>query len=68
MVELCGVNVPAKLKEHLGKYKNDPDVILDIGINHTSKQVEQLVKNEVVPHFYILNKANPTSQVIENIF
>jgi len=69
MVELCGVNVPAKLKERLEKYKNDHNAIMEIGINHTSKQVEQLVKNEVAGlHFYILNKANPTSQVIENIF
>lgn len=69
MVELCGVNVPAKLKERLEKYKNDHNAIMEIGINHTSKQVEQLVKNGVAGlHFYILNKANPTSQVIENIF
>lgn len=68
MVELCGVDVPLKLKERLEKYKNDKNAILQIGIDFTSYQVEELLNNGIKGlHFYTLNKANPTIQIMENI-
>ncbi len=68
MVELCGVNVPLQLKERLEKYKDDKEAIMEIGIDFTSYQVEELLNNGIKGlHFYTLNKANPTIQIIENI-
>ncbi len=68
MVELCGVDVPLQLKERLEKYKDDKEAIMEIGIDFTSYQVEELLNNGIKGlHFYTLNKANPTIQIIENI-
>ena len=68
MVELCGVDVPLKLKERLEKFKNDKNAIMEIGINYTSYQVEELLKNGIKGlHFYTLNKSTPTIQILENI-
>lgn len=68
MISLCNVDVPAALKEKLDKHKDDADTIKEIGQNYATMQAKQLIGYGVQGlHFYILNKAFPTCEILESI-
>lgn len=68
MISLCNVDVPIPFKEKLEKYKDDPETIKQIGQNYATLQSQKLIDYGVQGlHFYILNKAVPTSEILENI-
>lgn len=68
MISLCHVDVPVKLKEKLDKHKDDSNAIKEIGLNYAIYQTQQLIDDEVSGlHFYTLNKAFPTAEILENI-
>ena len=64
---LCGASLPKKFVDDLGK-KDDTDWQLQVGVNQMTAQAQELV-NAGVPgiHFYVLNKSQATSMVLENI-
>lgn len=68
MISLCNATIPKSLLERLEKHKHDSLTIKEIGIEFASFQVQQLIDYGVDGiHFYILNKAFPTKQILSNI-
>lgn len=68
MIAMCHATVPPSLLNNLEKYKTDESAIKEIGLEFAINQVNDLINNEVAGlHFYILNKANTISQILENI-
>ena len=57
MAALCGVSIPETLRNMLAKYGADPDVILEIGWEHTERQIEELIREGAEGiHLYGLNR------------
>lgn len=68
MATLCKVEVPAKMAQVLEKHKDDKDYIKQYGIEYASLQCKELLETGVKGlHFYTLNKAYATSEILKNI-
>ncbi len=68
MTSLCRVDVPGILGESLEKHKDDKDYIKKFGIEYAAKQCQELLDNGVQGlHFYTLNKAYATSEILCNL-
>jgi methylenetetrahydrofolate reductase (NADPH) len=67
-VSLCGAALPAPLLSELEKWGDDDAAVLQVGIDHATKQSEELLR-EGAPglHFYTLNKARSTAAVVKNL-
>jgi methylenetetrahydrofolate reductase (NADPH) len=67
-VALCGAGLPASLVSELDKRGDDDDAVAQFGIDYATRQCEELLR-EGVPglHFYTLNKAKSTSQIVDNL-
>ena len=65
---LCGADLPAPLVRELDKRGDDDDAVSQFGIEYATRQCEELLR-EGAPglHFYTLNKARSTSQIVENL-
>jgi methylenetetrahydrofolate reductase (NADPH) len=65
---LCGAELPAPLLTSLDKHKDDDEACTDFGIEYATWQCEELLKQGVPGlHFYTLNKARSTVQVLRNL-
>jgi methylenetetrahydrofolate reductase (NADPH) len=65
---LCGAQLPAPLLESLEKYIDDDEACAEFGIEYATKQCAELLSHGVPGlHFYTLNKARSTAQVIRNL-
>ena len=68
MIRLSGIKPSAKVLNTFEKYKDSKEDIIKAGIELTSIQADDLIKNGVLGlHFYTLNKARSTSEVLKNI-
>lgn len=68
MASLCKVDVPSILSETLEKHSEDKDYMRKFGIDFASKQCQELLEYGVNGlHFYTLNKASATSQILSNL-
>jgi methylenetetrahydrofolate reductase (NADPH) len=67
-VTLCGAALPARLVSELDKRGDDNDAVSQFGIEYATQQCEELLR-EGVPglHFYTLNKAKSTMEIIRNL-
>ena len=65
---LCGADLPAALVRELDKRAGDDDAVLQFGIEYATRQCEELLR-EGAPglHFYTLNKARSSSQIVGNL-
>jgi methylenetetrahydrofolate reductase (NADPH) len=65
---MCGAKMPEPLVEKLGTMAEDDEAAAEYGIEYAAKQCEQLLR-EGVPgiHFYTLNKARSTTEVLKNL-
>jgi len=63
---LCGAKVPSAVVEKLEKLKDDDAACVEFGIEYSAKQCAELLR-EGAPglHFFTLNKAYSTSQVLK---
>ena len=69
MRELAKVTVPKSLEERLYKFKENPSDVKKLGIEFASYQCQQLVDAGICGlHFYTLNKAESTSEILTNLF
>ena len=60
------VNIPIELSEEVQKAK--PEHILEIGVNWASKQVEELLNNNVpAVHFYIMQNSKPILNLMKKL-
>jgi len=65
---LCCSKIPAKLERELVKVENDDDAAVELGIEHASRQVEELMKFGVPGlHFYTLNKSYSVLAIHKNL-
>jgi methylenetetrahydrofolate reductase (NADPH) len=65
---LCGAELPAPLLASLEKYADNDEACADFGIEYATRQCEELLRGGVPGlHFYTLNKARSTVQVLRNL-
>jgi methylenetetrahydrofolate reductase (NADPH) len=66
--QLCGAKIPAKLQARLNEVANDDEAALKFGIEYATEQCAELLRAGVPGlHFYTLNKAHSTVQVLKNL-
>lgn len=67
-VALCGARLPAPLIAELEKHGEDDAAVCQLGIDYATRQCEELLR-EGAPglHFYTLNKARSTTEVVRNL-
>lgn len=69
MTSMCNVEIPTYLSQQLEKHKEDIAATTEIGIDFAIYQCQQLIDEGVEGiHFYILNKAYSTSEILNAIF
>ena len=68
MVALCGAALPDKFVRELDRRSNDDEAVTQFGIEYATRQCEELL-SEGAPglHFYTLNKARSTVNILENL-
>jgi len=66
--QLCGSKIPPALKARLDLVANDDEAAARFGIEYATEQCEVLLRAGVPGlHFYTLNKAQSTVQVLKNL-
>jgi len=66
--EVCGASIPGPLLSRLERHQDDPQAILEIGVEHAARQVAELLEAGVEGvHFYTLNKSPATRMVLERL-
>jgi methylenetetrahydrofolate reductase (NADPH) len=65
---LCGAELPAPLLASLETYEDNDEACADFGIEYATRQCEELLRGGVPGlHFYTLNKARSTLQIVRNL-
>jgi methylenetetrahydrofolate reductase (NADPH) len=65
---MCGAKIPPDLDRHLDKVADDDHGARALGIEHATKQVEELWANGVPGiHFYVLNRSYSVSKILDNL-
>ena len=65
---MCGARIPAALSTKLDAIGDDEAAATEFGIEYATKQCEDLLRNGAPGiHFYTLNKAHSTVQVVKNL-
>lgn len=63
-VSMCGAKIPADLLERIESVHDDPQSVLAIGVDHSLKQCQDLLRHGVDGlHFYTLNRSKATSVI-----
>ncbi len=66
--QLCGSKIPPALRAKLDALGNDDEAAMKFGIEYATQQCEELLRVGVPGlHFYTLNKAHSTVQVLKNL-
>ena len=66
--QLCGSKIPAKLQAKLNEVAHDDEAAMKFGIEYATQQCEELLRMGAPGlHFYTLNKAHSTVQVLKNL-
>ncbi len=66
--QLCGAKIPPALRKKLDEIGTDDDAALKFGIEYATRQCEELLRAGVPGlHFYTLNKAHSTVEVLKNL-
>ena len=66
--QMCGARLPEPFLNRLEALGDDDSAVTDFGIEYCSRQVEDLLRNGAPGiHFYTLNKAHSTVQVVRNL-
>ena len=65
---LCGATIPLDFRNMLEKYRNNPKVLREIGINYAVYQISDLIaKGAPGIHLYIMNKFSIAKEVCERL-
>ena len=68
MVSMCGAEVPQNLIDQLTQVQDDKEAMAKVGIEFAIAQCRELIDSGVAGiHFYTLNKAGATKEVLENV-
>ena len=64
---MCGATLPPTFVDQLSS-NSDPDWQYQVGVEHATRQVRQLVERGVPGvHFYVLNKSQSTLAVLQAV-
>ncbi len=67
ITSLCGAKLPSRFVAKLGQ-KEDVEWQMEVGVEQASEQVAELLRAGVPGvHFYVLNKSDATSRVLESL-
>ena len=67
-VALCGAKIPPELDAQLERYSDDDDAVREIGIEHATRQIEELWRNGVAGiHLYTLNRSYSVSKILSSL-
>ena len=65
---LCGATIPADLDHKLERFADDNRAVREIGVEHSTKQVQDLWANGVPGvHFYVLNRSYSISRILQEL-
>src|SRR5262245_33168416 len=65
---MCGARIPPALAQRLHELESDDEAATTFGIEYATQQCAELLKAGVPGlHFYTLNKAHSTTQVLKNL-
>ena len=68
ITKMCGATIPKDLLEKIEKHKDDPQAIQLIGAEHALKQSVELLDSSVKGiHFFVMNQAEPISQILSQL-
>lgn len=68
ITSLCGASIPAKLLILMEKYHDNPDDLAKAGLEYASKQIKDLIDNEVDGvHLLTMNRFKITKEIMENV-
>ena len=63
--EMCGATLPPDLSARLDRFRDDPGVVMAVGIEHAILQCRELLeKGAPGIHFYTLNKSHATRSIM----
>jgi methylenetetrahydrofolate reductase (NADPH) len=63
-ISMCGAKIPHPLLTRLESLEHDPDAVYAAGVDHATKQCQDLIANGVDGvHFYTLNKSKATVDI-----
>jgi methylenetetrahydrofolate reductase (NADPH) len=66
--QLCGSKIPPALRARLDQLGNDDEAALRFGIEYATQQCQELLRAGVPGlHFYTMNKAHSTVQILKNL-
>jgi methylenetetrahydrofolate reductase (NADPH) len=69
ITSMCGASLPKKVLDELESAQNDEEQQFAVGIDHTTRQVQDLLAHGVPGlHFYVLNKSRATLTITERLF
>ncbi|HEX8311530.1 MAG TPA: methylenetetrahydrofolate reductase [NAD(P)H] [Chthoniobacteraceae bacterium] len=67
-VSMCGAKLPAAFLERLNELGDDDEAVTAFGIEYATRQCEELLRFGVPGlHFYTLNKARSTTEIVRNL-
>jgi methylenetetrahydrofolate reductase (NADPH) len=65
---MCGASIPGKMQRELDSIADNPDAVVEYGVNWATAQCRELLAGNVHGlHFYTLNKSKATRQIVENL-
>ncbi len=65
---LCGATIPSQLDARLERFSEDNRAVREIGIEHATRQAEDLWANGVPGiHFYVLNRTYSVSHILGDL-
>jgi len=68
IASLCGAKLPSQFQSDLQRYEHDVESQFRVGVEFAMRQAEALVDADVPGlHFYVLNKSQATSAVLQGI-
>lgn len=68
ITKMCGAKIPSALQQKLLENQDNPEAVIQIGIDHSIEQCRELIKNGALGiHFYTLNKSHSVCRVLERL-
>ena len=66
--EIFGCKIPQNVVDEVNKYKNNSEIVKEIGISHAVEMCEELLKFGAPDlHFYVLREAEPVAEVMRRL-
>lgn len=64
---LCGASIPPSLEQRVENNRDDPEEVMEIGIDQAVRQCKGLMDRVPCIHFYTMDKWQPTERIINEL-